>query len=110
MDFNIVTLEIADHIIHYDYYNRLVLEAVSAASEQQEEHLRIQNKSKEHLTKFFSGVKFYNADSFVRPLPEISKEITAKIQELKSSDIHDLVDKLERDAKKMKKLYKALTK
>jgi 3-methyladenine DNA glycosylase/8-oxoguanine DNA glycosylase len=104
MDFNIVTLEIADLITHFDYYDRLV-SAVGSSEEQ----IKIRQKSQEHLAQFFSGADFYNGKSQLRPLAEMKGAIIAKLEGMKAKDIHDLVEKLEKDAKKIKKLYKSLT-
>jgi len=100
MDYNIVTLEIADHISHFDYYERLVFEAGSALDDQ----IKIRTKHDEHLAGF------YQQGKQLLFLHEMTGKIVAKLEGMKNKDIHDLVEKLEKDAKKMKKLYKELGK
>lgn len=103
MDFNIITLEIADLLIHFDYYDRLVSETGP-----NEEQTRIRDKSKEHLAEFFADARFYNNSRQLLPLAEMQGPIKAKLQGMKVKDIHALVEKLEKDVKKMRKLYKSL--
>lgn len=103
MDFNIVTLEIADLLTHFNYYNQLVTGAA-------EEQAKLHKKHEEHLALFFAGVNFYNEKNELLTLPELKALITPKLTELKSKEIHGLVEQLERDTKKMKKLYKATAK
>ena len=108
MDFNIVSLEIADHIAHFDYYDNLISARGSKDTGFDEEQTKIRNKSQEHLAEFFAGTKFYNAKKQILPLSQMSSLITSKLEGTKPKDIHALVEKLEKDAKKIKKLYKAL--
>jgi len=110
MDFNIVILEITDHINHFDYYDRLVSEAVGSTGGSYDEQSKIRNKSKEHLNEFFQGTEIYHTDGKLKPLSEIADFIREKLTQLKTKNIHELIEKLERDAKKMKKLYKFLNK
>jgi hypothetical protein len=110
MDFNIVTLEIADLITHFDYYDTLVSDALSNNLGSADEQTKIRNKSKEHLTAFFADTDFYNEHKQLLSLSEMKGLIIAKLQGMKTTDIHDLVEKLEKDAKKIRKLYKSLTK
>jgi hypothetical protein len=110
MDFNIVTLEIADLIVHFDYYDSLVSDALSKTAGLYEEQNKIRFKSKEHLAEFFTGADFYTRKNQLLPLAGMKDAITAKLKGMKAKDIHELVEKLEKDAKKMKKLYKSLTK
>jgi len=110
MDFNIVTLEIASHIIHFDYYDQIVSGIANQTTGASEEQIKIRNKSREHLSEFFSGDDFFDSKDQLRPLYELSSVITTKIKIMKSKDVHALIEKLEKDAKKMKKLYKALSK
>jgi predicted transcriptional regulator len=110
MDFNVVTLEVADLIVHFDYYDRLVSEVVSKAGDFSDEQAKIRNKSKEHLSLFFAGTEFYNSKKQLKPLTETKGAIIAKLADMKTKDVHDLIEKLEKDAKKIKKLYLALTK
>lgn len=105
MDFNVVALEISDLIAHFDYYDRLITNATVS-----EEQNRLRDKNREHLAKFFADVEFYNDEKQLRPLYETKDSIVFKLKSIKTSDVHDLVEKLEKDAKKMKKLYKSLTK
>ena len=105
MDFNVVALEISDLIAHFDYYNRLISNASVA-----EEQTRLRNKNKEHLAKFFADVKFYDSNKQLRPLYQTKDSIVHKLKSIKTGDVHDLIEKLEKDAKKMKKLYKSLIK
>lgn len=105
MDFNVVTLEIADHIVHFDYYDRLVSETGRT-----EELAKIKSKSKEHLAEFFADAEFYDKNKLLRPLFEMRGSIAPKLVSMKPKDIHALIEKLEKDAKKIKKLYKSLAK
>ena len=105
MDFNVVALEISDLIAHFDYFDRLITDE-SVADEQN----KLRNKNREHLTKFFADVTFYDSGKHLRPLYDTKDAIITKLRGIKTSDVHDLVEKLEKDAKKMKKLYKALSK
>src|ERR1700754_288424 len=109
MDFNIVTLEIADHIVHFNYYDNLVSEALNKTAGSGEEQAKIRDKSKDHLAQFFAGSDFFSDQNQLRPLIEIKGAIVSKLEGMKAKDIHDLVEKLEKDAKKIKKLYKSLT-
>jgi hypothetical protein len=102
MDYNVVALEVWDHIAHFDYYNNLVTGG--------EEQARLGNKNSERIVKYFTGLEFYNADKQLCPLFEIRDAIIAKLKAMKGNDIHDLIEKLEKDAKKMRKLYKSLSK
>lgn len=110
MDFNVVTLEIFDHLFHFHYFDNLVNQMQGKEDDAVEEQEKINNKSKEHLTKFFAGTTFCDEHNQLRPLAEIKGTIIAKLEGTKSKDIHDMVEKLEKDAKKMKKLYVSLTK
>jgi hypothetical protein len=110
MDFNIVTLEIADLITHFDYYDTLVSDALSKTAVGAEDQTKIRSKSREHLAEFFADVKFYNAQKQILTLSQIKGLIIAKLSGMKSAEIHGLVEKLEKDAKKMKKLYKSMAK
>ena len=105
MDFNVVALEISDLIAHFDYYDSLVTNESVA-----EEHSKLKNKNQEHLAKFFADLSFYNDSKQLRPLYETKAAIVTKLEGLKTNEIHDLIEKLEKDAKKMKKLYKSLNK
>jgi len=105
MDFNVVALEISDLIAHFDYYDRLITNTVVA-----EEQTRLRDKNREHLAKFFKDVEFYNNSKQLRPLYETKDSIIFKLKSIKTNDVHDLVEKLEKDAKKIKKLYKSLNK
>jgi len=105
MDFNVVALEISDLIAHFDYYDQLVTQEGVA-----EEQNKLRIKNREHLAKLFADVTFYNDNKQLRPLYETKDAIIAKLQGIKTNDVHDLIEKLEKDAKKMKKLYKSLTK
>jgi hypothetical protein len=111
MDYNVVTLEIADLITHFDYYDSLISEAlVKTSASAFDEQTKIRNKSKEHLAQFFDDTEFYNRKKQLRPLSEIKGVIIDKLESMKTKEIHDLVEKLEKDAKKIKKLYLLLTK
>ncbi|MFD0749577.1 hypothetical protein ACFQZS_05445 [Mucilaginibacter calamicampi] len=103
MDFNVVALEVSDLIAHFDYYDRLITNVIVA-----EEQTRLRNKNQDHLAKFFAGVEFYNDNNQLRPLYETKDQIIFKLKSIKTNDVHDLVEKLEKDAKKIKKLYKSL--
>lgn len=105
MDFNVVALEISDLIAHFDYYDRLITNANVA-----EEQTRLRNKNQERLLKFFADVEFYDGKKQLRPLYETKDSIIHKLKSIKTNDVHDLIEKLEKDAKKMKKLYKSLLK
>ncbi len=105
MDFNVVALEISDLIAHFDYYDRLITNVSSS-----EEQNRLKNKNREHMAKFFADVEFYDNNKQLRPLYETKDLIIFKLKSVKTNDVHDLVEKLEKDAKKMKKLYKSLMK
>ena len=108
MDFNIATLEIADHITHFDYYDTLVSDTLRKTDVPTDEQTRIRQKSREHLEQFFSGAEFYTANKQLRPLAELIVPIKAKLQGMKTKDIHELIEKLEKDARKIRKLYKSL--
>jgi hypothetical protein len=111
MDFNVVALEISDLIAHFDYYDNLVAGILSKGADAgEEEQTKIRAKSEEHLARFFAGVEFYNTDKQLRPLSKIKGPIIANLEGMKTKDIHDLIEKLEKDAKKIKKLYLSLTK
>lgn len=111
MDFNVVTLEIADLIVHFDYFDKLVTEAVTNTTTTfAEDQEKIRKKSKEHQALFFPGINFYDAKKQLHPLPKMKVLIVAKLQGIKAKEIHELVEKLTKDAKKIKKLYLAITK
>ena len=105
MDFNVVALEISDLIAHFDYYDRLINNASVA-----EEQTKLRSKYQEHLAKFFADVEFYDNNKQLRPLYNTKDSIVHKLKSIKTTDVHDLIEKLEKDAKKMKKLYKSLFK
>ena len=105
MDFNVVALEISDLIAHFDYYDRLIVNA--SVSEEQN---KLRNKNQEHLAKFFTDVEFYDSNKQLRPLYQTKDEIIHKLKSIKTNEVHDLIEKLEKDAKKMRKLYKSLLK
>lgn len=105
MDFNVVALEVSDLIAHFNYYDRLITN-LSVVDEQN----KLRSKHQEHLAKFFAGVEFYGDNKQLRPLNETKDQIIFKLKSIKTSDVHDLIEKLEKDAKKMKKLYKHLNK
>jgi hypothetical protein len=110
MDFNVVALEIADLIVHFDYFDKLVSDVLSKTTDtSSEEQSKIRNKSKEHLSRFFAGADFYDAKKQLKHLNKMIAPIIAKLGGMKNKEIHDLVEKLEKDAKKIKKLYLSLT-
>lgn len=109
MNYNVVVLEISDLIAHFHYYDSLASEAIAKSIGSSEEQTKIRNKSKDHLTQFLSGLELYNRSKQLRTLKELKEPIVAKLQGMKSKEIHELVEKLEKDAKKMKKLYLSLT-
>ncbi len=99
-----MALEISDLIAHFDYYDHLINNATVA-----EEQTRLKTKHREHLAKYFSGVAFYDNER-LNPLSETKEGIIFKLKSIKTNEVHDLIEKLEKDAKKMKKLYKSLNK
>ncbi|MDT3402374.1 hypothetical protein [Mucilaginibacter terrae] len=101
MDFNVATLEAADHIIHFHYYETLV------ANNADQDLLKIKNKYAEHLAIFFPEISFRNNESQLIPLPHLYELILNKLKGMKSGDIHLLIERLEKDAKKIRKFYKA---
>lgn len=101
MDFNVATLEAADHIIHFAYYEQLITNSAD------EELIKIKNKYTEHLSVYFPEISFYTAEKQLIPLPELYRFVLGKLKGMKSNDIHQLIEKLEKDAKKVRKLYKA---
>ena len=103
MDFNIVTLEVADLLIHFDYYDQLITGGP-------DEQAKIRNKRSEHLADLFPGAVFYDAKQKLHPLTKLKGPIIARLSQMKNKDIHELIEKLEKDTKKMKKLYKAQAK
>lgn len=105
MDFNVVALEISDLIAHFDYYDRLINNAGVA-----EEQTRLRDKNRERLAGYFGDVAFYDDGKQLRPLYQTKDSIVHKLKSIKTNEVHDLVEKLEKDAKKMKKLYKSLKK
>lgn len=105
MDYNIVTLEIADLLVHFDYYDQLVTEAGAT-----EEQAKIRNKRKEHIVLYFANTKFYDSKKQLLQLSQLKKLIIDRLKVMKNKEIHELVEQLEKDTKKMKKLYKALIK
>ena len=105
MDFNVVALEISDLIAHFDYYDRLITNASVS-----EEQTRLRNKNQERLANFFADVKFYDSNKQLRPLYQTKDAIIHKLKSIKTNDVHDLIEKLGKDAKKIKKLYKSLIK
>jgi hypothetical protein len=104
MDFNVVALEISDLIAHFDYYDRLITNTSVF-----EEQTRLRNKNQERQAIFFADVDFYDSNKQLRPLNQTKDAIIHKLKSIKTKDVHDLIEKLEKDAKKMKKLYKSLT-
>lgn len=100
MDYNIVTLEIADLLIHFDYYDQLI-------TGNPDEQVKAKNKRQEHLAAFLNDEALQGGEYLSRPLSEWRGLISARLPGLKNSEIHELVEKLEKDAKRMKKLYKA---
>ncbi|QKJ30753.1 hypothetical protein HQ865_13655 [Mucilaginibacter mali] len=100
MDYNIVTLEIADLLIHFDYYDQLI-------TGNPEEQVKMRNKRQEHLANFFNTEALQTGAYLNRPLSEWKELIASRLPGFKNGEIHELVEKLEKDVKKMKKLYKA---
>jgi predicted transcriptional regulator len=105
MDYNIVTLEIADLLVHFDYYDQLVTEACAT-----EEQAKIRNKRKEHLALNFANAKFHDSKKQLLPLNQLKELIIVRLKLMKNKEVHELVEQLEKDTKKIKKLYKALAK
>ncbi|CAM3741766.1 hypothetical protein MUGA111182_06430 [Mucilaginibacter galii] len=110
MDLNIVTLEITDHISHFDYFERLISKRSDYNGALYEDINNISNKYKEHLAEHFAKIDFYDAEEQLLPLFEISVLIMHQIAVIKAKDIHTLIEVLEKDVKKIKKLYKAIGK
>jgi predicted protein tyrosine phosphatase len=108
MDLHIVTLEITNLVIAFDHYDSLVSGILSENAGSNEEHQKIRAKSTEHLAVLFNDVSFYDEQNQLKPLAAIKDIVSNKLADLKAKDIHELVEKLEKDAKKMKKLYKAI--
>jgi hypothetical protein len=110
MDFNIVTLEIADHITHFNYFENLISKISGQSAEPFEDHTKISNKHKEHLNESFAEIDFYNAEGQLLPVLEVSSLIKHQFARIKAKDVHALVETLEKDVKKIKRLYKAINK
>lgn len=111
MDFNLVTLEVADLITHFDYFNNLVSDALVKPNKAAlEDQTKIRNKSQEHLSDFLSGVQFYNSKKQLKSVTELKDVLATKLKSMEAKEIHELIEKLEKDAKKIRKLYKSLTK
>ncbi|MFC0513553.1 hypothetical protein ACFFGT_05050 [Mucilaginibacter angelicae] len=110
MNYNVVALEISDLIAHFTYFDGLVSDAISKSMGSSEEQTKIRNKSKDHLEQFFAGTEFFDGQGQVLPLTKTKGLIIAKLEGMKNKEVHELVEKLEKDAKKIKKLYLSLTK
>lgn len=108
MDLNNVTLEITTLIIAFDHYDTLVSRHLRDSLGSGEEHQKIRNKNREHIEAFFNDATFYTQDKKLKPLDEVKEVIKNKLADTKTNEIHDLVEKMEKDAKKMKKLYRTL--
>ncbi|GAB3931662.1 hypothetical protein [Mucilaginibacter myungsuensis] len=103
MDYNIITLEIATLLIHFDHYDQLLAGPT-------EEQIKIRNKKKEHLAEFLKEADLPEGIYLTQPITEWTNSITQSLPKVKNKDIHELVEKLEKDVKKIKKLYKETVK
>ncbi|PTQ96607.1 hypothetical protein C8P68_10492 [Mucilaginibacter yixingensis] len=101
MDLPIVTLEITNLVIAFDHFDSLI--AQSAAGN--EDYLKMHAKGRDHLSIF----AVYDGHGHLKTLPVIKQTIAAGLSGLKTKDVHELVERLEKDVKKLKKLYKAVT-
>jgi len=108
MNIDLTTLEIADNITHFDYYDSLVSDAISKSGGNYDEQNKIREKSKKHLSDFFAEANFYNSKKQLKNLADMKDIIKGKIAEMKENDVDDFVNKLKKDVKKMQKLYKSL--
>ncbi|RKR84274.1 hypothetical protein BDD43_4506 [Mucilaginibacter gracilis] len=108
MNIDIITLEIADNITHFAYYDMLVSDAISKSAGSYDEQNKIREKSKKHMSEFFADANFYNTKKQLKNLPEMKDIIQAKIAGMKEDDVEDFVENLKKDSKKIKKLYKSL--
>jgi CHASE3 domain sensor protein len=108
MDLNNVTLEITTLIIAFDHYDVLVSDHLRDSLGTNEEHQKILNKNREHIEAFFNDASFYSQGKNLKPLDEVKEVIKNKLADMKTKEIHDLVEKMEKDARKMKKLYRVL--
>jgi hypothetical protein len=110
MDLNFITLDIVDYITHFDFYDSLASAEISKRSGSHEKLDKLRTKSQEHLKEFFAGASFRNRKNQLRPLAEQKEIITAKIAGMKEKDLEDFVGQLKKDAKKIKALYKEVSK
>lgn len=110
MDLQIVTLEVTSLIIAFDHYERLTFNALSKNAGLNDDYQKILNKNAEHLAESFNQVQIYDAQRQLKNLPVIKEAIYIRLAGMKSNEIHELVEHLEKDTKKMKKLYKLTSK
>ena len=106
--FKYCQLEITTLIITFDHYDQLVSRYLVESAGSHEEHDKIRQKSTAHLSGFIGDTAFYDENKGLKQLSDIKTLIKAKLAGFDAKVIHELVEKLEKDAKKMKKLYKAL--
>lgn len=109
MDLNNVTLEITGLIITFDHYEALAANLLSKGkSGFSDEYEKIRNKNSSHLRAFFGDTAFYDEDKQLKKLSEIKAAIKAGLEGADTKKVHEFIERLEKDAKKMRKLYKAL--
>ncbi|WP_413667676.1 hypothetical protein ACEN9X_24765 [Mucilaginibacter sp. Mucisp86] len=111
MDLNNVTLEITGLIITFDHYDALAANLLSKEkSGLNDEFEKIRSKNSGHLRVFFGDTTFYDQDKQLKKLSEIKTAIKDRLEGVDAKKVHEFIERLEKDAKKMRKLYKALQK
>ena len=62
MDYHIVTLEIADLITHFDYYDSLVSGTANLTDDTSAEQIKLRDKCAEHIAGFLPNETFYDLE------------------------------------------------
>jgi hypothetical protein len=110
MDINIATLEIINSIIALDYYDMLTDAEISKRSGSYEKLNKIRDKSSQHMGKHFEGATFVDGNKQLFALSKLKEIVGSRIGSLGKKEIEELSDTLAKDAKKISRLYKEITK
>lgn len=110
MDINIITLNIVNAITDFTFYDALVSKEISDKASSTEKHNKIREKSGHHLATLFADTKFVDSKGKLLSFDKIKDIVLTKINPLSKKEVEDFVDILQKDAKKIAKLYKELSK
>lgn len=110
MDLNIITLDIINSIITYDYYDMLTDSEISKRAGSYDKLTKIREKARQHMGKHFEGAVFHDSKKRLLALGKLKDVVSSRIGGLSKKELEELNEALIKDAKKITKLYKEVIK